>query len=84
LLTPKLVLPLLLAWADVQMLISPGFLELRGVHRFVMVQGSRTVRFTTTDDIGPFFTAHNSDPQNQYAANQEEPHTEPPFVRSLL
>ena len=47
------------------MLISPGFLELRGVHRFVMVQGSRTVRFTTTDDIGPFFTAHNSDPQNQ-------------------
>jgi len=48
---------LLLPGANVERLVCPGFLELRGVHRFVMGYRSRAVRLATTDHVGPVSTA---------------------------
>jgi hypothetical protein len=62
-------LTLLSTGADVEPFISPGFLELRGMHRFVMGQGSRTVGLTATDYVGPLGTAQDSGTENQYAAD---------------
>lgn len=54
--------------AHVQPFVSPGFLKLGSVHRFVMGQGRRTVSLTATDHVRLRSTAQDSGTEHQYAA----------------